>query len=114
MSLSVFYIRFFTVSALTFTSYVMLDLYYDEMIFSSLSVAALVTILSYYATEIFTDILGEAIATMLYCYLADHEMMGEEGAQYVTPELENFLDQVHVEMDERSAPGRVIDSMKYV
>jgi len=59
------------------------------------SVTAFIAVFVWYITEMFTDVLGEAVSTLLYCYIADEEIMGTEGAQFVILELDEFLDGIY-------------------
>jgi hypothetical protein len=95
--LSVLYQKFFITSGISLGSYVLLDEFYGEELFSILSVTLVIVVLAWYVAEIFTDVLREAVSTMMYCYIIDEEMMGDEGAQFVTPELDEFLDAFYEE-----------------
>ena len=93
--LSIFYPKFLITSGVTLGSYVLLDFFYGEELFSIVSVAAFIAVFVWYITEMFTDVLGEAVSTLLYCYIADDEIMGTEGAQFAFPELDEFLDGIY-------------------
>lgn len=90
--LSVVYQKVLITSGVSLGSYVLLDIYYGEELFSIVSVTAVIAVLVWYVAEIFTDVLGEAVSTIMYCNTVDEEMMGDEGAQFATPELDEFLD----------------------
>ena len=93
--LSVFYCKFLICSSVSLVSFKLLDVFYGEELFSIVSVTAVIAILSWFIGEIFTDVIGEAVSTILYCYVADEEIMGEEGSPFVTPELDEFLDELN-------------------
>ena len=89
--LSVFYCKLFIVSSVSVGSFALLDLFYGEELTSIVSVTAIIVMLSWFIGEIFTDVLGEAVSAILYCYVADEEIMGDEGSTFVTAELDIFL-----------------------
>ena len=90
--LSILYPRAFIASTTTLVSYLTLDRYYKEELFSIPTLTILVFIISWNVAEIFMNLVSDAISSITYCYFVDSEMMGTEGAQYTPKELDAFLD----------------------
>jgi len=72
-------------------SFVMMDTFYGDAMFSITNVTLIIAILAWYLSEIFMDVISVGCSTTLYCFLADEEIMGEEGSPFATKELDDFL-----------------------
>jgi hypothetical protein len=99
---SVIYTKLFITVGVTLGSHVLLDIFYIDSLNSIIAVTTLIAFLTSYISEIFTDVLGEAVSTIIYCYIADEEIMGSEGAQYSSPELDEFLNQIYDEINRKN------------
>lgn len=89
--LCTFYTRILLCSLTCLGSYFALDMFYADDLFSILSVTAVIGFISWFTVGFFTETVGMSVTTLFQCFLADEEMLGNEGSLYVPNEIDEFL-----------------------
>mmetsp|Transcript_7819 Transcript_7819/g.11555 ORF Transcript_7819/g.11555 Transcript_7819/m.11555 type:complete len:651 (-) Transcript_7819:381-2333(-) len=86
--------KVFVVLGCAMITYIILDENFDDDLYSALGATIGTGLVSFFVISIFIDVLGTAMDTVLICFLADQEMFGESGSEYVPIELRNFIETV--------------------
>lgn len=89
--LCTFFTRILLTSVTCLASYFSLDFFYGEDLFSVLWVVALIGLMSWFTVGFFTEAVAMSVITLFQCFLADEEMLGEQGSYYVPSEIDEFL-----------------------
>jgi len=89
--LCTFFTRILLTSVSCLASYFVLDSVYGDDLFSVLWVVALIGFMSWFTVGFFTEAVAMSVTTLFQCFLADEEMLGNEGSYYVPSEIDEFL-----------------------
>lgn len=89
--LCTFFTRILLCAVSCLASYYALDQIYGDDLYCIEMLTFVIGVMSWFTVGFFMETVGMSVTTLFQCFLADEEMLGNEGSLYVPNEIDEFL-----------------------